>query len=160
MQPFAFWNCDRVTIKNLGIDWRRPLFSTGTVVGVDAHTVTFRPLPDGALQGGEPVVSFQTARADGVPSGICLFEGISRVERSSESLFRIYSRETVGPVRTGDMILLRHIYSYAPMVHLFGCREAMLENVRIHAGRGWGSSLTAAAMCGSRACGSSHPAAG
>ena len=125
MQPFAFWNCDRVTIKNLGIDWRRPLFSTGTVVGVDAHTVTFRPLPDGAL-------------ADGVPSGICLFEGISRVERSSEGLFRIYSRETVGPVRTGDMILLRHIYSYAPVVHLFGCREAVLENVRIHAGPGMG----------------------
>lgn len=63
--------------QNLGIDWRRPLFSTGTVVGVDAHTVTFRPLPDGALQGGEPVVSFQTARADGVPSGICLFEGLA-----------------------------------------------------------------------------------
>ena len=138
MQPFAFWNCGRVTIRNLGIDWRRPLFSAGTVVGADAHTVIFRPWPAETLQGGEPVVSFQTAGADGVPSGICLFEGISRVEPTPEGLFRIHSREAVGPVRTGDAILLRHIYSYAPVVHLLGCREAVLENVRIHAGPGMG----------------------
>lgn len=138
MQPLAFWNCDRVTIKNLGIDWRRPLFSTGMVVGADAHTVIFRPIPTDALQGGEPVVSFQTLEADGVPSGICLFEGISRVRRMPDGLFQIHSREVVGSIGTGDILLLRHIYSYAPVVHLLGCREALLKNVRIHAGPGMG----------------------
>ena len=173
MQPVAFWNCGRVTVRNLGIDWRRPLFSVGTVVEADPHTLVFRPLsgcgqpsaqlaatpamspdsrlssgtllppdspsPDTLLQGGEPVVSFQTARADGVPSGICLFEGIGRVQPAKEAgCFQIHSREAIGPVQPGDKVILRHIYSYAPVCHLFGCRDVRIEDVRIHAGPGMG----------------------
>ena len=138
IQPFALENCHHITIRNLTIDWDRPLYSTGTILGADAEKIRVRPDAHCPLKGGEPVVSYQDFDEDTVrPRGHCLFEGIDPVELLPDGTVLLRGPET-DTFSAGSRLLFRHIYSYAPVFHLYRCSHITFENVTIRAGVGMG----------------------
>lgn len=138
IRPFELDGCRRITLKNLTIDWERPPFSCGRVLSSDGNGIRVR-LDDGyPLRGGEPVVSYQDFDPAGTrPGGRCIFEGADNVLSLSEEEVLLRGPESAF-FAPGSGILFRHLYSYAPLIHLLGCEEIRMENVTLHAGPGMG----------------------
>lgn len=136
IQPFAITRCSRVVIRNLTIDWVTPLFATGTILSADENGILLRP--DHPLRGGEPVVSYQDFDDGTVrPLGHCIFEKAENVVVNSDGTVLLRGPETE-TFKAGSRLLFRHIYSYAPVFHLYQSREITFENVTIRAGVGMG----------------------
>ena len=138
IQPFYFEDCRDLVLKNITLDWGRPPYSFGTILASGKDGIVVRPAGGQALSGGEPVVSYQDFEPGGIrPLGNCVFEKTEPVVRleNGDLLLRGPESERYRP---GDGLLFRHIYSYAPMIQLFGCRNVRLENVTISAGPGMG----------------------
>ncbi len=138
VNAFDFSNCENLTVKNISIDWSRPLFSVGTIISSDKDGIIAEVDPEYPIAGGEPVVSYQDF--DPVlkrPGGHCIFENAENVKllESGNVLLRGPEAETF-PV--GNKIIFRHIYSYSSVFHLFNCKNVRFENVRISAGAGMG----------------------
>ena len=138
IQPVFLSGCDGVTVKNLTIDWERPLFSTGTIISAGSEGITVSPDAGTDLRGGEPVVSYQDfGIQDGVPCGNCVFEKTGNVALTEGGNVLLTGPETLRYV-PGRGIIFRHIYSYAAVMRLYGCRNVRFENVTLHAGPGMG----------------------
>lgn len=138
IQPFGFFGCRHVTLKNLVIDWRRPLFSEGLVRFVKDDVVEVQVFPEYPVKGGEPVVSFQNYDpAHGRLGGVCPFSGISPLELVEPGVVRL--RHDEGRfIKPGDILIMRHTYNYRPGFDLLNCSHIRFENVVIHALPGMG----------------------
>ena len=138
IQPFEIDDCKNVVIKNITIDWKRPLFSEGIVRMVKNETLEVEVFPEFPVHGGEPVVSFQSfSLATGHLSGVCKFEGISNLKLIAPQTVRLTADEAKF-VKIGDIVIIRHIYSYRPGINLFNCDNVLIQDVTFYALPGMG----------------------
>ena len=138
IQPFSFENCRYLHIRNLRIDWTRPPFSTGSVLSSDENGLLIKVDPEYPIQGGEPVVSYQDYDIDRQrPGGYCVFSDVENLSCPVSQIALVQGPETAD-IAAGKRIILRHIYSFAPVFHLLNCSYVSFENVTICAGAGMG----------------------
>lgn len=138
IQPFEIADCKNIVIKNLNIDWTRPLFSEGIVRMVKNETLEVEVFPEFPVHGGEPVVSFQSfSLATGHLSGVCKFENISNLKLIAPQTVRLTTDEAKF-VKIGDVVIIRHIYSYRPGINLFNCDNVLIQDVTLYALPGMG----------------------
>lgn len=136
--PFDFYRCNNITVKNITIDWERPVFSIGTAEKISSGEITVRFDEEYALKGGEPVVSYQDYDAEsGGFSGFCIFEGVEKLEKTSEQTV-LLKNEFASAVKKGNRVIMRHIYSFAPCFHLLECANFTFCGVVIHTAPGMG----------------------
>lgn len=143
IQPFDIKDCQNVIIKNLKIEWAHPLFSEGKVKMIKSVTFPLAMLevevfPEYPVKGGEPVISYQTfSPATGHLSGVCEFTGISSLELVAPQTVRFISSDTKF-VKEGDIVIMRHIYTYGNGFNLFNCNNIRIQDVTIYALPGMG----------------------
>jgi hypothetical protein len=138
VQPFEFNSCQNLTVQNLNIDWKRPLFSEGVVKLVKNNMIEAEIFPEFPMKGGEPILSFQTFSTEtGHLTGVCPFTNISSCELVAPQLVRFRS-DDARLVKIGDMITIRHMYNYKPGFNLFNCDGVSIRNVNIYALPGMG----------------------
>lgn len=138
IQPFEFIGCKNIVIKNLTIDWERPGFTEGEIVGVDPNELIIKVDEGYCLQGNEPVWAMQDY--DVVKNRLgynCLFRSMSNIEKLDEGLVKVkYKGDEV--FNLGDKIILRHIGNYRPGFHFNKCQNIRMENVTINNAVGMG----------------------
>lgn len=138
ISPFSFWNCRKVTLKNLDIDWARPLFSVGTVLSHEGDTVTVKIDDEFPVQGGEPIWAImdydRCARRFGL---IWKYRHMSPLEVIAPQTVRFQAtlREQLAP---GVGLILRHVGNYRPCIHLWESQDIVFENVCLYANPGMG----------------------
>ena len=138
IQPFEIDDSQNIEIKNLKIDWNRPLFSEGVVKMVKNMTLEVEIFPEFPVRGGEPVVSFQSFSIDtGHLSGVCKFSNISNLELIAPQTVRLTADEGKF-VKTGDIVAIRHTYSYRPGINLVNCNNVRIEDVTLYSMPGMG----------------------
>ncbi len=136
--PFEVNDSRNVTIKNMFIDWKRPLFSEGIVTLVLGAMIEVKVFPEFPVHGGEPVVSFQTTSLDtGHLSGVCKFSSITDLELVAPQTVRLSADEGKF-VRPGDYITLRHMYTYRAGVNFVNCENVTVQDFTFYALPGMG----------------------
>jgi len=138
IQPFEIKDCNNLIIKNLKVNWKRPLFSEGIVKMVKGEILEVEVFPEFPVKGGEPVISFQSfSPATGHLSGVCQFTDISSLVLVAPQTVRFKAYDAKF-VKTGDIVIMRHIYNYRPGFNLFNCSNVRIQDVTIHALPGMG----------------------
>lgn len=138
VQPFDFNNCKNITILNLNIDWKRPLFSEGVVRLVKQNMLEVEIFPEYPMKGREPILSFQTFSPEtGHLTGVCPFSNITSCEIVGSQLVR-FSSADARLVKAGEIIVIRHMYNYKPGIRLFDCENVRVENFTIFSLPGMG----------------------
>ena len=133
---FDFTNVREVRLEGISVDWLNPPFFTAQVEKIEDHKITART--DRKLLGGEPIVSFQNFdQKTGKQKGMCVFADVSSVQRETDHCVTFTSADTCG-LSVGDGIIARYIYSFAPVIHFYCCREVVVEDVTLYSGCGMG----------------------
>lgn len=131
-----FSNVRNARIEGVVIDWLCPLYFTAEVEEIENNEVFIRT--NAKLTGGEPIVSFQNFDLkNGKQKGMCVFEGVSNVNRGNDGEFSFYSEDVCG-LNVGDGIIARYIYNFMPVIHFYDCGEVTVEDVTVHSGCGMG----------------------
>lgn len=139
IQPFEFTGCHNVILRNIVIDWKRPLFSEGIIKLVNEDTITVEVSGEFPVSGKEPVVSFQEFdMKTGHLTGVCPFEGISPFELVSQQTVMFTTSNDAVHLKPGNLIIMRHIYNYAPAIHFFNCSEVEINEVELNSCPGMG----------------------
>lgn len=136
IQPFNFTDCDGIAVENISIDWVNTFYFSADVVAKKANTTYIVPHKNYAINGGEPVVSINSIDPrTGRQGGMALFENITNIKKEDDNLF---SFDCAEPEYTyvGQSLVLRYLYSYAPVFLYYKCSNVKLENVNVSAGPG------------------------
>lgn len=136
IQPFNFTDCEGITVENISIDWIDTFYFSADVVAKKANTTFIVPHENYAISGGEPVVSINSIDPKtGRQGGMALFENITNIKKEADNLFSFNCAE---PEYTfvGQSLVLRYLYSYAPVFLYYKCSNVKLENVNVSAGPG------------------------
>ena len=129
LQPFTIDGCENITLKNLVIDWEKPLVSEGEIVGRSADFIDVRinqnlfpcrvrdysmyfDIGDGEeselTYGDHTIYDPDTLRVTPRSSDTVK---VKSVEALSDDTFRLYTDDILppgSPPRVGDLIVLRH----------------------------------------------------
>lgn len=129
LQPFTIDGCENITLKNLVIDWEKPLVSEGEIVGRSADFIDVRinqnlfpcrvrdysmyfDIGDGEeselTYGDHTIYNPDTLKVTPRSSDIVK---VKSVEALSDDTFRLYTDDILppgSPPRVGDLIVLRH----------------------------------------------------
>lgn len=138
LAPLSFWNCRRVRLKNISIDWERPLFSVGTVLSQEGEDVVVKIDDDFPVSGGEPIWALmdydRAARRFGL---IWKYRHMSVLERIAPQTVRFQAalREKL---RVGSALILRHVGNYRPCIHLWESEDLLFDHVCLYANPGMG----------------------
>ncbi len=138
--PFVFVDCRNVEIRNFRIDWDRPSFSPGVVVGRGENRLDVE-IDDGyPVEAAMPVESFQEFDpATRLPKagGTEMYWQTERTELIRPQLLRIHLKNPV-TVPVGARLLLRHrVYGYNALFFL-RCRDVRVYDVTVHTVPGMG----------------------
>ena len=159
-QPFTFDGCENVTLKNLSIDWEKPLSAEGTVVGrsndyIDIKIDTnlfpcyvrdfclYFEIGDGeesSLTYGKHTV--YDASTMTVSPGFADNIMIRSAEHLGDDIFRLYFAGVVrenDPPKIGDVIVLRHGGRIHSGIFAQNCKNIEINNVVIHSSGGIGA---------------------
>ena len=138
MGIFDFTNVKNLTIEGIKVDWIEPLFFNAKVEGIINKRITVRALSKTSFIGGEPIVSFQNYDIiTGRQRGMCVFCGISNLQKEENGLISFTSEDTEG-LTVGDGIIARYIYNFAPVIHFYCCENINIENVTVNTSAGMG----------------------
>ncbi len=131
--PFEFTGCRNVTIENLTVDWKRPLFSEGIVTLVLGEMVEVKIFPEYPVHGGEPAISFQTVSLDtGHLSGVVQFSGVTNLKLVAPQTVRMTAVNGKF-IKPGDYMNIRHTYVYRHGINFIRCKNATVQDVTLHA---------------------------
>ena len=131
IRPFDFNNSKNIEVKNLIIDWERPLFSEGIVRLLKANMLEVDIFPEFPLKGGEPIVSFQTTSPQtGRLTGVCPFTKVSNVQLVAPQRIRFTSSDAKF-VKAGEKISIRHSYHLTEGISLFDCENVRIRNLTL-----------------------------
>lgn len=152
MIPFEIIDSENITLKNLSIDWERPLFSQGEVVNIGPDFFDFKFSAEskfrlinnriffygegwgqfgGTLQGhcGDTGrIIYRTADGAGIHGNTL---GNKPAELIGERTVRIQYK-LPDYYKNGDVILSRHLDRDNPGIHIYRAKDTVLDNVSIH----------------------------
>lgn len=136
--PFDFVKCNNVTISDITVDWKRPIFSEGTVLECSGDELTVKIDDEYPVSGGEPVVSYQDYNpSDGSLTGFCVFENIDSFKLIGKQTAVLKHRDAFN-VKKGNRIVLRHMYAYSSCFHFYKCKNVSIKNVTLNTALGMG----------------------
>lgn len=136
--PFDFCGCHNITVREITVDWERPVFSIGTVMESEEGTIKVKVDEAYPIAGGEPVASYQDYDVEkGVFSGFCIFEGVEHLTRLAPQTV-ILRNQYASCVQVGRRVIMRHIYSFSSCFHILECSDVSFEDVVIHTAPGMG----------------------
>lgn len=131
VQPMMLQNCWNVTIKNLTIEWERPLYSEGTVVLVGRDFLEFKVDDFSAFDVSAGVASFHDLDpVTGRLAGVCVFGGIPPFEEVRPMVYRIRHSQC-GFSHVGARLVVRHLYNFASALEMNGCTGVRVEDLTI-----------------------------
>lgn len=136
VQPFSAFHSHGIVLKGLTIDYQRPPYTVGTIAAISGEDYEIEvgefPVPEGA-----PVVAVHEhdPKAEHL-TGICLYYNSAVRKLDGDRI--LMSHPKAGLLRVGNTVFLRHIYSFAPGLQFYGCREVLVEDVTLHAHAGMG----------------------
>jgi len=138
--PFMVSGCHGLSIRGLTIDWQRPPFSQGEVVGVapDKMTIDVRIDPQFPVNGTEPVDAIAThERATGLMTigGIDAIGKVKQVSLIGPQILRLVLRQPF-PFRLGNVVVLRHQVHGVNAIRLTNCGGVAVTDVNIYAAPG------------------------
>ncbi|WP_409346194.1 hypothetical protein [Paenibacillus sp. MBLB4367] len=156
MIPFVIEACSHVTIRNLAVDWEKPMFAQGTVCRVDAESFDIR-LPEGAdykvennavwfEYGGKPEKVWglnefdKRTKAPAYQSGDRLswrrYRNL-RVEETAPGVIT-YRGHNMKLPQAGNVVVMRFGKREDPAFFINGGENISLESIRVHHAPGMG----------------------
>ena len=140
---FGFSNCDHVTVKNFIIDWARPTFSVGKIVGGGEDWFDVEVFEEFPVKGGEPVQAFMDYEPDtGLPCRYghdvyCLEKNMT-TELLAPQKLRVKVPFKITPVTPGKLAVLRHqVYGYNAFA-TNKCRNMTFRDLTVYTCPGMG----------------------
>lgn len=135
-QPLACFRSSGITVKNLAVDFKRPPYTVGTILHVDGEEYhvgvgefpVFENSPVVAVHEHDPV--------RGRLTGVCLYHN-PQVTFLRPGVVKMIHPEA-SRLRSGNIVFLRHIYSFAPGLQFYRCRDVRVDGVTLHALPGMG----------------------
>ena len=138
IQPFEFRNCSNVILKNISIDWDRPLFSNGTVLSIENDTAVIEFDAVYPLEGNEPVCSIMAYDRDLKRFGRASASAQEAyLERVSDYIYKC-TAPGINRFRPGIGMNVRHVHNYRPGIYIADCSNVAIEDVTIYAAIGMG----------------------
>ncbi len=129
-----FGQCDRVTVRNLTIDWERPPFSVGTVTAARGRSFDVKVFKEYPVTGGEPVQAFmEYDPKTRLPQrrGLDVYHQVKSTELIGAQELRLNLTRGVA-VRPGMLLVLRHqVYRYNAL-SFRECSDVTVENVTVY----------------------------
>ena len=133
IQPFNFTSCDGILVENISIDWINTFYISADVVKKDENTTYIIPHNDYTVSGGEPIVSINSIDSrTGRQGGMALFENISNIKKINNNLFAFDCAEP-NCTYLGQSLVLRYLYSFAPVFLYYKCNDVNLKNINVSA---------------------------
>ena len=133
-QSFSFAGCEQLTVRNLTIDWEKPLITVGEIVASTPAYFDVKAYDEFPVQGGEKVDSFmdydpetQLPRRHGMDG----YWSVEKTELASPGVLRVF---TVRPfdMKVGFLAVLRHqTYGFNAM-SFHACKETTVEDVTVY----------------------------
>lgn len=150
---FLFNRSQGISIRNLNIDWARPPFSQGTVVGVDGQTFDLKVDDAYPVTGNEkfqgvmdyhpvtrlPLGNMQLLANSGIISCRLIGPQLLRLEikTSLNAAQAEHYRKTIAQL-TGKLIVLRHVIYGNYGFDFVNCKDVSLEDINVYTIPGMG----------------------
>jgi len=137
--PIRAQHCRNFQMHGFTIDWERPPFSQGEIVGLgtDGQSLDLQIDSGYPVDGSEVIATLATYdRATGLMSrgGVDAYLPSSRVTRVAEQRLHLEGLTRRFPLRLGATVVVRHkLPTYAHAITLTDCDNVSIENVRIYA---------------------------
>jgi len=151
MIPFEIIDSEKVTVKNVRIDWERPIFSQGSIEKIGEDYFDFKLTEDswykiqnnriffygegwgqhgGALQahdGETGRIIYQTADGAGLHTNI----GSMPAKEIAPGIVRL-THQLPSHFKVGDVIISRHLDRNNPGFHIYRSKDTELENIELN----------------------------
>ena len=155
LTPFCLRNARRVTLRNIAIDWERPLYSAGviTAVGDDWIDLEF-PASQPARLRGEQLFFYGEDYDNSQPWHMLEFDTIKhetaykvddellkatqRFRELGANRFRMIGVELRPCPQIGNTMVFSHELRYNPGFIMDNCADVTLENIKLHHAGGMG----------------------
>lgn len=156
MIPFVMEDCSHTTIRNLVIDWEKPMFAQGTVCRIDAESFDIQ-LPEGAyykVEGNAVWFEYggklekvwglnefdKQTKAPAYQSGDRLSWGAYRKVRVEEAAAGVikYRGDNIKLPQAGNVIVMRFGRREDPAFFIDGGEQLSLESIHVHHAPGMG----------------------
>ncbi|RXZ81350.1 right-handed parallel beta-helix repeat-containing protein [Paenibacillaceae bacterium] len=147
IQPFCFDGCGEVTVRNVVLDWARPLYSQGQVTAITADGIEVQVEPEYPVSSGMPaaaLLDYDPAAAHPLRGTVDWFHAAESTEQIGEQRLLIRLKEryrklvAAGKLTPGAHLVIRHIMNYKAALLFHQCLKATIENVTIYTAPGMG----------------------
>jgi len=166
IQPFFFKDCGKVEIRNVRLDWARPPFSQGKIVGVSEEAIDIEFDPDYPVLSGTPIaglIDYAPGSAHPLRGTLDWFHIAERTELIGERTLRATLKEPLRArirARSGNggdggsgsgsasgvpampavgmSVAVRHVMNYKAAFLFYGCERVKLENATVYSAPGMG----------------------
>ena len=138
--PFFFRNCPTLSIIGVTVDWGRPPFSQGDVIGVtpDLTQADIRIDPEFPIDGHEPIEALATydrARRLMALRGIDAYNVVRDVHLVANQVLRLVFTRPI-PLSVGETVVLRHQVYRSNVFTLSKCSDVRFTDVVVNAAPG------------------------
>ncbi len=154
MQAITLDRCKNVTVKNLTIDWKKPLVAEGVIKEVGEDYADFYIDPEAfphRIENGAPLLDVGANEFYPVNRGFIIFDennnSITRatgdiyfhksVESLGNSIFRYHFRSTEG-MRAGQVAVMRHNARIHAGIFSEKCEDLTFSDITVHSCGGLG----------------------
>lgn len=134
---FSFSRCEDVTVRNLTVDWKRPLISCGEVVASGEKSFDVRAADEFPVNGTEKVeafMDFDPVTRLPKPSGLDVYalDNPLKCELVSRQVLRVHVNESSQVPVKGSLVALRHrVYGWNGFA-FSNCKDVRVEGVTIY----------------------------
>jgi hypothetical protein len=134
---FSFNKCEKITMKNIVVDWDRPPFSVGTIVAADKTSFDVEIFPEFPVKGGEMVAAFMDYEPDTFlprEHGLDVYrtENPMKTELIAPQKLRVLQQDESFRAVVGKLAVLRHsVYDHCAF-SATRSRDVVYENVVVY----------------------------
>lgn len=155
MQPITLEQCERIVIRDIIINWKKPLVSEGTVVSSTEKTTDIRIDKEAfphRYQDGE--IEFDIGAGEWYPLPVgghmifdtenCIYRNIGnrfsfeRIDRIGEDVYRFYRDSDSPIIPTLSTVVFRHNSRLHAGVFSQECKDLTFDNITVHSCGGLG----------------------
>ncbi len=133
-QPFSFAACENITLRNMTIDWEKPLITVGEVVASTPEYFDVKAFDEFPVQGGEKVDSFMDYNPEThLPRrhGMDGYWSVSKTELVAPQVLRVFTQRPFD-MKVGFLAVLRHQTYGFNGFSFHGCKDVTVEDVTVY----------------------------
>ncbi len=136
---FRFYNCENVSVVGVAFTNDLNINSAGEVIDKDPIKLTYKvKLYDGfEMTGKEKMLAVDTLDDENTPDYVMVhYRGDTSYEYIGNNTLEVTltedHRQQIENLRIGHKIAIRHSLNVNPTIRLFGCKNFLLEDIRIY----------------------------